>query len=1106
MTKSATGSISWRSLRIHLIMSTNSQSAAQPPVDFDQEVRFAVVMYGGSSLAIYINGVAQEILRLVRSTAPAFGTTKAVGQAHLADADLRGSERIYRMIGRMLSRRGKQPGDFSNDTPDSLMSSPIRTRFVVDILTGTSAGGINAVFLAKALANDQHMDKLEELWIKEGDIGVLLNDRESYKHLKFTLEDDKEEPWSMLNSRRMYLRLLEALRGMERTPVCPPGQSPLVDELDLFITSTDMAGRVLPLRLADDVVSEYRHRNVFQFRYRSQHASDIEQNDLASKYNAFLAFAARATSAHQAAFSPVNLVDAAKIILKYPHDGEHPTDHEALRVFYQDYLLKQAGANVNTPANQNQLAIKFGKTWFVDGGTLDNKPFSFVIDALPQRHADTFVDRKLLYVEPSPEHLKQMRAQKEMPRPRIAQNVYAGLSTLPRYESIVEDLTRLLERNRLIERIDHIMRGMEQDLVGMPPKQPLTRGQLLELLKKREATLDWMKLKGAPWRSYQRLRVAEVTDDLTLLVARAAGFSEESDEFLAIRYLVRLWRDSKYDPHMDDGKHSQVEFLIEFDLMWAMRRIQFVLKKLNDLACLDQDARRIAGVSRGQQEVEVWPEEDSEVEEFRQAMRDLRRELNVALVNMRGERRRLWSRDNKVNPFSSIVPSLELSSKDLLKLLQKSTDQDRRDEAADIFKTPLASPPDTAPELHTRSDAVDALTEDVKKKLKKVIDIARRRCSKALRPPKGQAATEISSRWNLFLRKTLWYYYVNFDEFDQISHPLLYASGVGEETDIIDIFRVSPTDARSIIDESAPVNESGQRARAGESAKSVDKLAGTILGNFGAFFEEKFRRNDILWGRLDGAERIIAVLLQSHPKLRDRVTQQAHRAILIEEKMSEGAGAKGNILVEGIIWKALDVWDNRERRVELLRQAASVLPPHSHFRTYLETLAQGHDPIQVFRETFIKDYDAFRRFTEEQTLQTATRANRVLGAMALGYFPAGKGESRKRRIALWIGSWLRIFIESAIVPEGSARREQKLTLTACYLLSLLIFCGVCYPVIVLLLRSPKWGAVLGYLAILIVTLLLALIPLGLTFGYNYIWLKLRGKLTSLLRLLTEARS
>lgn len=36
--------------------------------EFHQEIRFAVVMYGGVSLAIYIHGVAQELLRLARAT------------------------------------------------------------------------------------------------------------------------------------------------------------------------------------------------------------------------------------------------------------------------------------------------------------------------------------------------------------------------------------------------------------------------------------------------------------------------------------------------------------------------------------------------------------------------------------------------------------------------------------------------------------------------------------------------------------------------------------------------------------------------------------------------------------------------------------------------------------------------------------------------------------------------------------------------------------------------------------------------------------------------------------------------------------------------------
>src|SRR5215213_900317 len=198
-------------------MSTTLASrATKPAVDFDQEVRFAVVMYGGSSLAIYINGVAQELLRLVRATAPEFSDASHVDQAHFADEDLRGSERVYRRLGRLLTRQGH----LDQINCDDGNSGPIRTRFVVDILTGTSAGGINAVFLAKALANDQDMDELQTLWVKEGDIASLLNDKDSYTDdLGFTLEDPgyPGEPWSLLNSRRIHRRLVEALRGMETT-------------------------------------------------------------------------------------------------------------------------------------------------------------------------------------------------------------------------------------------------------------------------------------------------------------------------------------------------------------------------------------------------------------------------------------------------------------------------------------------------------------------------------------------------------------------------------------------------------------------------------------------------------------------------------------------------------------------------------------------------------------------------------------------------------------------------------------------------------------------------------------------------------------------------
>ena len=79
-----------------------------PRFEAEQEIRFAVVLYGGVSLAIYINGVVQELLRLVRATAPALPVSELEGpqDTWYADERLRGSERVYRQVGQMLPADG----------------------------------------------------------------------------------------------------------------------------------------------------------------------------------------------------------------------------------------------------------------------------------------------------------------------------------------------------------------------------------------------------------------------------------------------------------------------------------------------------------------------------------------------------------------------------------------------------------------------------------------------------------------------------------------------------------------------------------------------------------------------------------------------------------------------------------------------------------------------------------------------------------------------------------------------------------------------------------------------------------------------------------------
>src|SRR5215204_287010 len=110
-------------------------------LDLEEEVRLAVVMYGGVSLAIYMYGVAEELWRLVRATSPDGVYDIRNPPATVRTYGDESTEPIYRDLA-----RGTGEG-------------AIRSRFVVDIVSGTSAGGINGVCLATALANDTRSEE-----------------------------------------------------------------------------------------------------------------------------------------------------------------------------------------------------------------------------------------------------------------------------------------------------------------------------------------------------------------------------------------------------------------------------------------------------------------------------------------------------------------------------------------------------------------------------------------------------------------------------------------------------------------------------------------------------------------------------------------------------------------------------------------------------------------------------------------------------------------------------------------------------------------------------------------------------------------------------------
>ncbi|MGZ5154157.1 MAG: DUF3376 domain-containing protein [Burkholderiales bacterium] len=596
-----------------------------PAPSFEQEVRFALVLYGGASLAIYIHGVTQEFFHLVRSTA-----VDAQGNLIVSDAALSGTEQLYRKLA-------------------SAADGTVRTRFLVDIASGTSAGGINAIFLGKAFANGQTLDQVSQLWLDQADVSDLLN--------------GEKRPRSLLSSETMHARLLNALAGMESDSAVA-----LQPEMDVFITATDIQGLELPIELADKTVFEKRHKNVFHLCFR-----DCE-NHFAREWNPFLAFAARATSAFPFAFEPVCLKGRA----------------------------------------------------FSDGGCLDNKPFTHAIQALSQRSSDLPVSRKLMYVEPSPDIVE---SDSPTGPPDFIRNTLDALITLPREETIREDLQRVIERNRLIQRVQEITSHVDEDVKEFIGRMGASEYQ-------RRTLADEVRDRGPGYAGYHRLKVRAVTDDLAAMLGQPSC-------------VVDTWRRTHYSEQ--DPERSESTFLLKYDLGYRERRLRYLLRKLTDPGA--------------------------------------RQKLNRITATLKG----LRHTDTKADVTAEAI--------------------------ADRFR-----------EAFIRA-AADA-----------------------------EACLDPGSR-RMFDQ---------FEYYDQIVFPIFYEASVGE-AELCEVFRISPRDATSIVDENAPT----ERRR---------KLAGTALFHFGAFLNREWRQNDLMWGRLDAAERIIRCILPAGSAEAGALIHEANVAIVGSEQ------------------------------------------------------------------------------------------------------------------------------------------------------------------------------------------------------------------------------
>lgn len=560
----------------------------------EKELRLALVCYGGVSLAVYMFGITREIHKLVRASKALHSIRdpverlRAVYPTTAAGSDELDTEAIYFDL---LQHLGKD----------------VDVRVLVDIIAGASAGGINGIMLARAIAEDLSLAPLRTLWLEKADVDQLLDpDAASTRWSKIYMRP-LVWLWSRLQARKVsevlgqgstmemrmklssFVRsrwfkppfsgtgfagmLYDALEALGRSgaggSLLPPGYP-----LDLFVTVTDYYGRNEQLRLhSPPEITEREHRLVIGFH--SAGADAQGRRSLASMPS--LAFAARATASFPGAFPPARLADVDSVLADR---GKTWEDRDR-------FLSRNLGELVAAGSNPETAA-------FIDGSVLNNKPFGEAIAALRMRPAHREVDRRIVYIEPFP---SRDRPNARARPPGFFSALKASLSDIPRNQPIRDDLEWVQAFSTRVRRFKEVLSGMTGEVEAAVEA---VIGQRLDVERLSVDTLvQWRDIShqaaadksGFAYGAYAELKVLSVLDDCAALLTRMQTGVRTSTKgaSAAITEAVHLWaHDTGILPARRTqagapvGEHlAWVRFLRNFDYGFRVRRLRFVIRRLN---------------------------------------------------------------------------------------------------------------------------------------------------------------------------------------------------------------------------------------------------------------------------------------------------------------------------------------------------------------------------------------------------------------------------------------------------------------------------------------------------------------------------------------------
>ncbi len=546
----------------------------------EKELRLSLICYGGVSLTVYMHGVTKEIWHMLRSSR----------SFHDEDNSSDGSEKIYQQILQNIER-----------------DTGIKLRIITDIIAGSSAGGINGVFLSKAITSGQSLDPLTDLWLDMADVDKLLDPdaRPLSRFSKFwatplvwlalrrkggaveksVSKDSRNEVAHKLSKlirarwfappfggEQFTAMLLNAMDSMKnapmRTPLLPPGQP-----LDLFVTVTDFYGHDERLRLnSPATVSETEHRLTLHFASCDSKECEILTDQLSNGIE--LVFAARSTASFPGAFPPFTARELETVLARRGDTWHNKVNFLKRTLPYHHKL----GTSENTV--------------LIDGSVLNNAPFKQAIGALRNRPARREVDRRFVYIDPSPR--QDVIEEEIMGRklPGFFSTIFGASSNIPRQQPIRDSLENIQAKSDRILRMqiitDHLKVEIEnkiEDMLGSTFL--LSHPNPARIAKWRLAAHQKSGIvSGISFAAYGHLKIAGIVDDIIIL-ARQTIPCASPDFYSELK--SSLWRELEnrgldiMTPKKGRGiSKTAFSFFKDHDLRFRIRRMRFLARHLSN--------------------------------------------------------------------------------------------------------------------------------------------------------------------------------------------------------------------------------------------------------------------------------------------------------------------------------------------------------------------------------------------------------------------------------------------------------------------------------------------------------------------------------------------